>query len=304
MIDIKFLRENPDVVKENIKKKFQDDKLSLVDEVYNLDIEYRDCKLKGDTLRGEKNNISASIGALMRDKKTDEANEAKSKVSEMQKEIEDLETKEVELEAKIKEICETLNPKLFDFLKSKNKPIHLPKYIIDECENIIHYIRLLKNDEIDRYEELLSSIVILILHHLIIHMDVEEEENSWIKNFQKLTQDAEFPRYNVDDLCRKTKYSRMQLNRLMAEHLNATPSQYLLEYKLNYAERLLITTDTPISTISEMVGYSSQSTFIKNFKKKFYKSISLDAQIFFVPILNIYAMFFCLPFEKTAYINV
>lgn len=172
-------------------------------------------------------------------------------------------------EAKIKEICETLNPKLFDFLKSKNKPIHLPKYIIDECENIIHYIRLLKNDEIDRYEELLSSIVILILHHLIIHMDVEEEENSWIKNFQKLTQDAEFPRYNVDDLCRKTKYSRMQLNRLMAEHLNATPSQYLLEYKLNYAERLLITTDTPISTISEMVGYSSQSTFIKNFKKKF-----------------------------------
>ena len=61
MIDIKIIRENRDIVKENIKKKFQDDKLSLVDEVYEYDIEYRECKSKGDNLRSEKNKLSSQI---------------------------------------------------------------------------------------------------------------------------------------------------------------------------------------------------------------------------------------------------
>ena len=104
MIDIKLIRENRDLVKENIKKKFQDEKLSLVDEVYDLDNEYRDCKLKGDNLRGEKNKLSSEVGSLMRDKKVDEANEIKKKVSEMQSEIEELGKKEAELEVKIKDI--------------------------------------------------------------------------------------------------------------------------------------------------------------------------------------------------------
>ena len=104
MIDIKLIREDRDLVKENIKKKFQEEKLPLVDEVYNLDQEYRDAKAKGDNLRSEKNKLSSSIGQLMRDKKKAEAEEVKEKVTSMQKEIEDLEEKEIELEAKIKEI--------------------------------------------------------------------------------------------------------------------------------------------------------------------------------------------------------
>ncbi len=103
MIDIKLIRENRDLVKENIKKKFQDEKLPLVDEIYNLDIEYRDTKLKMDEMRAEKNKISAEIGSLMRDKKVDEANEAKKKVSEMGEEIDALTKKEEELAATIKE---------------------------------------------------------------------------------------------------------------------------------------------------------------------------------------------------------
>ena len=102
MIDIKLIRENRELVKENIKKKFQDEKLSLVDDVYNYDIEYRDCKSKGDLLRSEKNKLSASIGELMRDKKIQEANEIKVKVNEMSKEIENLEKREEELEALIR----------------------------------------------------------------------------------------------------------------------------------------------------------------------------------------------------------
>ncbi|MGM9875034.1 MAG: serine--tRNA ligase [Bacilli bacterium] len=102
MIDIKLIRENRELVKENIKKKFQDEKLSLVDDVYNYDIEYRECKSKGDLLRSEKNKLSASIGELMRNKKIDEANEIKSKVNDMNLEIENLEKREAELEELIK----------------------------------------------------------------------------------------------------------------------------------------------------------------------------------------------------------
>ena len=113
MIDIKLIRENKDLVKENIKKKFQDEKLPLVDEVYNLDTEYRNARVKADTLRGNKNKMSSKIGELMRDKKIDEANKIKSEVSSMQSEIESLETKEVELEEKINKIMMVI-PNIID----------------------------------------------------------------------------------------------------------------------------------------------------------------------------------------------
>ena len=103
MIDIKLIRENRDIVKENIKKKFQDDKLSLVDEIFDLDVEYRDCKLKGDNLRSEKNNLSSKIGELMRNGNKEEAEEVKKQVSTMGDEIAKLSDREVELEGIIKE---------------------------------------------------------------------------------------------------------------------------------------------------------------------------------------------------------
>ncbi len=113
MIDINLIRENRDVVKENIKKKFQDEKLPLVDEVYDLDKEYRECKSKGDNLRSEKNKLSSSIGELMRNKKIDEANSVKEQVSSIQSEIVSLEEREVELEKNIKEIMMVI-PNIID----------------------------------------------------------------------------------------------------------------------------------------------------------------------------------------------
>ena len=89
MIDIKLIRENKELVKENIKKKFQEEKLPLVDEIYNLDIEYRETKLKMDESRAEKNKLSSEIGTLMRDKKIEEANVIKEKVSKMGAEIDE-----------------------------------------------------------------------------------------------------------------------------------------------------------------------------------------------------------------------
>ena len=103
MIDIKLIRENKELVKENIKKKFQDAKLNLVDEVETLDIEYRNAKAEGDKLRALKNSKSAEIGALMRDKKFDEANNIKAEIASYQAKIEELDKKEEELSAVIKE---------------------------------------------------------------------------------------------------------------------------------------------------------------------------------------------------------
>jgi len=102
MLDIKFLRENPDVVKENIKKKFQDQKLPLVDEVIELDKELRDYRAKGDNLRAERNSTSTQIGGLMKEKKIDEANQMKQRVNDINKELEEVEVKEAELAEEIK----------------------------------------------------------------------------------------------------------------------------------------------------------------------------------------------------------
>ncbi len=102
MIDIKLIREQKDLVKENIKKKYQDEKLPLVDEVYDLDIKYRECKTNLDNLRNEKNKLSASIGSLMRDKKIDEANKVKDEVGKINLEIPKLEEEEEKLEKEIK----------------------------------------------------------------------------------------------------------------------------------------------------------------------------------------------------------
>ena len=104
MLDIKFLRENPDLVKENIKKKFQDQKLGLVDEVIDLDKKYRELQLSGDTLRMERNSLSKEIGNLMREGKKDEAENTKAKVNEINSKLESIEKDTDEYSIKIKEI--------------------------------------------------------------------------------------------------------------------------------------------------------------------------------------------------------
>ena len=102
MLDIKFLRENPEIVKENIKKKFQDEKLVLVDEVIKLDVENREAKAKRDSLRAMRNSVSKEIGKLMAQGKRDEAEAAKKQVSDAAGELLELENKIEELENEVK----------------------------------------------------------------------------------------------------------------------------------------------------------------------------------------------------------
>ena len=118
MLDIRFVREHPDEVKENIKKKFQDAKLPLVDEVINLDAEYRAAIGEGDTLRANRNKLSKQIGMLMGQAKKDpskaaEAEEIKKQVTAQADRLKELETKEAELQDKIRDIMYTI-PQMID----------------------------------------------------------------------------------------------------------------------------------------------------------------------------------------------
>ena len=103
MLDIKFVRENPDLVKENIKKKFQDEKLVLVDEVIKLDEKLRALKLEGGDLRAERNSTSQKIGLLMREKKIEEANNMKKRVVEINERLVDIEKNEEEVAQELKQ---------------------------------------------------------------------------------------------------------------------------------------------------------------------------------------------------------
>ncbi len=113
MLDIKFLRNNPDVVKENIKKKFQDEKLPMVDEVIKLDSEYRAAKTRCDELRNQRNVLSKQIGGLMAKGQKDEAENVKAQVKAAAEELASLEEKEVQLEADIRKIMLVL-PNIID----------------------------------------------------------------------------------------------------------------------------------------------------------------------------------------------
>lgn len=113
MLDIKFVRSNSEVVKENIKNKFQDSKLPLVDEVLELDQKNREIKQEVEALRAEKNKISKQIGAMMAQGKKEEAEELKKKVAENADKMESLSTEEKEVEARIKTIMMTI-PNIID----------------------------------------------------------------------------------------------------------------------------------------------------------------------------------------------
>ncbi len=113
MIDIKFLRENPEVVKENIRKKFQDHKIALVDEVIALDAQARKTQQEADNLRADRNRLSKQIGALMGQGKKEEAEEIKKQVNAQAKTLEELAEKEKELGEKVNKIMMTI-PNIID----------------------------------------------------------------------------------------------------------------------------------------------------------------------------------------------
>lgn len=131
MIDIKFLRENPEIVKENIRKKFQDEKLPLVDEVIALDAENRKTQQEGDDLRAKRNKLSKEIGALMSQGKKEEAEAKKAEVAAGAKRLAELETLKEELQEKVTKIMMVI-PNIIDVSvpvgKDDSENVEIQKY--------------------------------------------------------------------------------------------------------------------------------------------------------------------------------
>ena len=115
MLDIKFVRENPELVKENIRKKFQDSKLPLVDEVIAMDAKRRAAQQEVDNLKAERNKISKEIGALMSQGKKEEAEEAKARVSKNSERVAELDKVYAELSEKIQSCSKPVNSCRKDF---------------------------------------------------------------------------------------------------------------------------------------------------------------------------------------------
>ena len=132
MIDIKLIRTNPELVKENIKKKFQDEKLPLVDEVIDLDNKFRESKNRGDFLRSQRNSISKQIGAFMAKGQKEEAEKAKAQVNEMAQELAQLEIDEANLQEEIQKIAlEDSQVKAALGAQSVLKVIVIPKRLVN-----------------------------------------------------------------------------------------------------------------------------------------------------------------------------
>lgn len=133
MLDIKFVRENPEIVKENIKKKFQDEKLPLVDEVIELDAKIRALKQQGGDLRAERNSSSQKIGLLMREKKIDEANAIKARVVEINNQLVDIEKEEENLSQELRKRMLVI-PNIIDpsvpIGKDDSENVEVKKYIL------------------------------------------------------------------------------------------------------------------------------------------------------------------------------
>ena len=155
MLDLKFVRENPDIVKENIKKKFQDRKLPLVDEVIELANQNSEVKQEADNLRAERNKISKQIGALMAQGKKEEAEEIKKKVTDASAHLAELEEKEKELQEKINTIMMTI-PNIIDpsvpVGKDDSENVEIQKYgepVVPDFEVPYHTEIMEKFDGID-----------------------------------------------------------------------------------------------------------------------------------------------------------
>ncbi len=176
MLDIKFVRENKDKVKENIKKKFQDEKLPLVDEVIDLDQKIRELKIKGDSLRQERNQISDEIGALFREKKIEEANQKKQNVSKINEQLIDIEKEETELSENL-----------------KNKMMIIPQIIDDSVP--------IGKDDTQNVENERFGEPIVPNYEIPYHAEIMESFNGWDKDSAGRTSGNGFY-YLIGDIAR------------------------------------------------------------------------------------------------------
>ncbi len=169
------------------------------------------------------------------------------------------------------EINKTFNLSL-DSIIVPNKTYRLSDELLYTIKSNIDYVNSLTEEEWEKTNDVLKSTVISIFNYLYLeNLKSDHTDGKWDNTLNRLKQDPEFYRYNVNELCSKLGYSRTQLNRIFMDKYQMTPSEYLRDLKMKYALSLLSHTDYSISEISKLVGYTNQNQFNKNFKEIFNK---------------------------------
>lgn len=166
-------------------------------------------------------------------------------------------------------LLQAFSPSFISFLKQDKKVHQFPESLKMEIENVLHHIKLIEKDNCDLYNDLVCSALLIILHFLLDCSHKAQETNKWVADLNDKMRSPNFIRLNVEGLCDAMDYSRPQMNRLMKKYLNTTPHEFLIDYKLRYAESLLRASDMSLQEIVAAVGYSSASAFIQNFKTKY-----------------------------------
>lgn len=172
-------------------------------------------------------------------------------------------------------LLDDISPTFRENLLNGPRAYAIPLDLVSKTDDILHKITLLPSQRFKPfYNDSLSSAFLLLLQYLFSLQieflpEMSEKKAQWLQALKEVMQEQNSQTYTVKDLCEKLNYSRMQLNRLFNTHLNTSPHQYLLDFKLSYAQNLLRNSDLKLADIAVAVGYTTLSQFNSNFKKKF-----------------------------------
>lgn len=168
-----------------------------------------------------------------------------------------------------------VSPGFKDSLLSGPRSCIIPQDLTSKIEDVLHKITLLPSQRFKPfYNDSLCSIFLLLVQQLFASRieflpEMSEKQSQWLQQLKTVMQARDSQMYTVKDLCEKLNYSRMQLNRLFNMYLNMSPHEYLIDYKLSYAQNLLRNSDLKLVDIAMATGYATLAQFNTNFKKKF-----------------------------------
>ncbi len=171
-------------------------------------------------------------------------------------------------ESYLKDTVNGISPHLLEYLSSENFTATLSHEKVSEIEQILLQVNYSALEQYEENNRLVCSAFLLILSAILLeHATASVNVHPYLVTLNQLAQNNELLKYNVNDLCRKLGYSRVQLNATFKRHYGITPHEYLIDYKFNHAQKLLMNTTMTVSEISEIIGYATPMQFYTAFKR-------------------------------------
>ena len=178
-------------------------------------------------------------------------------------------------ESAIKRLADMFSDSFFATLQQMSRKQTFPAELTTQVEEIIHQVMFLPDDAYKEYDGLLCGAVMIVMQFLyrksvdFIDYGRLNEQPQWVQTLNKAMKKTEFLHYSIADLSTLLNYSRMQLTRLFNEKFGTTPHKFLVNYKLRYAQNLLMTTDMKVIDIAEFVGFTNLASFNTYFKNAY-----------------------------------